>query len=172
MHWKHTQKNGCLVSLHWCQWAMSLRVTAGYALGFIWCDGSGGNANRRSFQTAKRGVRLVGRRSHLSGWKLFLNTNNHRDFPLFSSSTPTPHDLNSFCVQYPVLWAVKGAEGGGVMFDWNPRTTVSFWCSDGIYKTTLFCTCKIKIKLNTWLFSIRHAWKKCLNKLGLQLETS
>ena len=72
----HTEKRlSCLFAL--------MLMTAGYALGFIWCDGSGGHTNW-FFQTAKRGVRLVGRRSRLSGWKLFVNTNNQRDFPLLS----------------------------------------------------------------------------------------
>ena len=153
MHWKHTRKNGCLASLHWCQWAMSLQVTAGYALGFICCDGSGGNANCRSFQTAKRGVRLVGRRSHLSGWKLFLNTNNHRDFPLLSYSTPTPtlFDLHGFCVQYPVLWALRGAEGGGTHMTEIPgQQFLSGVVVGSTTQLSVFCTCKIKIKLNTW----------------------
>ena len=36
----------------------SLLMTAGYALGFIWCDGSGRNTNCTFFQAAKRRERL------------------------------------------------------------------------------------------------------------------
>ena len=40
------------------------------------------------------------------------------------------------CAQCPDLWVVRGAEGGGMMYDWNPRTKVSVWCSGGAYNTT------------------------------------